>query len=431
MNRRVQEGLSACREGALQQCEEMISAAMREARQGLRTEVNASLKTGMDGSCTYSNVCVVFPLCLGLRVVGWHVVVDTQHLRDGLNDLDQRLKEQLQRMTSLETAMAAVRDTSFRAESDASHAVSLSNDNKDMCSRCEDALLRLGHDVEGLDKLVQRLRELDSPSSPYHKSYSNGIYIRRDTGGDINIQTLQDALREVASQVARQDERLMALTKVLEEHRNDYQEVVSHLSTAARKAKAGHKELSERVLAIGDIKRSVEQVLNDVILSSEGDREALETMKAETASALKEIDTLRSSIIELAEIMPTPRAISESVQDHISAFHNDEVVPLNDKVAYLEQLFKRNVSSYVSPTNYCNPCGTVNSMSTAILNSDLFSSQHTGSIGCTLGRDQTDSNTMHQSLQEHVAGGRMALKNAAYGAEGSGRSNFTISRLIP
>ena len=353
-----------------------------------------------------------------LRAGHWHAVVGTQHLRESLGDLEQRFSEQLQRMASLETAVAAVRDTSFRAESDASHAVSLSADNKRVCGRCEDALLRLGHDVEGLDRQVQRLRD----RSPRHHSLSEEKSIRRDVNADMNVQALQDALRDLTSQVARQDEKLAALSKLLEEHRHDYQEVVSRLSNAARKAKAGNKELSERVLAIGDIKRSVEQVLNDVILSSEGDREALETMKAETASALTEIDSLRTSIVELAEIMPTLQDISETVQDRLAAYHDDEVLPLNDKIADLEQQLISNTPDNVTLTN--PHYEAVNSTMPSLLTDEPSSSQHMAWRSGNFGRDTADSNALHRRLQ----GVGMELYGTGPGAEKTNRSSFLMTR---
>ncbi|CAE7500557.1 unnamed protein product, partial [Symbiodinium microadriaticum] len=208
MSKRFNESMASSREGILERVGEKIAQSMVESRQDLRAEVNACLK----------------------------------------------------RLGTLEDALKPVRDSAFRAESDATHAL----------------------DMEDLSQRVHGLQQLTS----------EGEY-----GGanmDKNLRTMQDLIRDMKAQLSLQDQKIASLTKILE-------------------------------------------VLNDIIVSNEEDREALAAMRADTTSAMTEIDTLRASILELTEAVPTLRDVSDTVQNRLVTYHDNEVLPLNQKIAEMEQ----------------------------------------------------------------------------------------------
>jgi hypothetical protein len=298
MSRRVNESMISSRSEIIDECGRKIAKAVGESGESVRSEVNSCLKSG------------------------------TQQLTDTVCNLEKKIDTFSKRLNSFEESLASFRDSSFRAESDATHALSLCGDNKRVLVWCDDMLKRLDKDMENLSRDIRR--QDGGGVGAYHSQSRHSMDTSGVRGG------LDKTVADLRAELTQQGEKITTITKILEDHRADYTEAVSRLSTAGRKAKAGQQELFDRLQAIGDIKAAVDRVLNDVVSSSDEDKRVMISLKEDATAVSAELDALRSSMIELAELMPKISDVKQSIQDSLNFYHDTEVTVLADQIVNLE-----------------------------------------------------------------------------------------------
>lgn len=297
MSKRVNESIMASRHDIIEECKQDTSKSVTDSSERLRSEVNVCLKAG------------------------------TQHLIDTVHALEKKFDTLSRRIDSFEDNLASFRDSSFRAESDATHALSLCGDNKRVLTWCDDMLRRLDNEVEVLAR--RESRRQDGTDGRSHSGDRHPL-------GSSKRET-EHMLAEMRDDISQQAGKISTITKILEDHRADYQEVVSRLSSAGRKAKASQQELFDRLAAIGDIKHAVDRVLNDIVSSSEEDKVAMNMLKEDNAACAGEIDALRSSMVELAQLMPQLSDVKQTIQESLSFYHDTEINKLSDQIMNLEK----------------------------------------------------------------------------------------------
>ena len=245
----------------------------------------------------------------------------TMHqLINSCNDLQVRIAESEDQMVNVDASIA---DSKEHADVEIANLSSIVSMTKETVQQLEDNLEEVKEEVEeekrrrkGSEK-QEREREQQGPQFP--------PAVKQD----------QDAVLEsVHEHLHQQDENLSSYLQLLEEHRSDYTETISRLSTAGRQTKSAYGDLVEQV----NILKETQSVTDDEVLrmsrQCEEDRTAVGRLS-------KDNNKLATALAEcqkgLASKKNKKKGSEENEKVFLGASQMQEVTNLKERMDIFEE----------------------------------------------------------------------------------------------